>query len=186
MNPLWTGHLCILLYYNISGDVFHGHVDYGDGNGSSEEATHALVFMAVAINSSWKLPIAHFFTSSVSGEVQANLLTLAISYLNDTGAVVTNITCDNAASNLTTIRLLGGKVQNHLNLDPSLTVKNVLDMPIYAILDPCHILKLVRGALHDYQLIYMSDGTAPANWQHISSLHNLQTTEGLHLGKNME
>ncbi len=68
------------------------------------------MFMAVAINSSWKLPFAHFFTSSVSDEVQANLLTLAIS--NDTGAVVTNITCDKSASILNTIRILGGKVQN--------------------------------------------------------------------------
>ncbi len=127
---------------------------------------------SVSVNSSWKLPFAHFFTSSVSGEVQANSLTLAISYLNDTGAVVTNITCNKSASNLNTFRLLGGEVQNHLNLDPSLSVMNVLDMPIHAIRDPCHILKLVRGAL----LIYMSGGTAPANWQHISSLHNLQTT----------
>jgi hypothetical protein len=132
------------------------------------------------------MPFAHFFTSSVRGKVQANLLILAISYLKDTGAVVANITCDKSASNLNTIRLLGSKVQNHLNLDPSLSVKNVLDMPIHVIRDPCHILKLVRGALHDYQLIYMSGGTAPANWQHISSLHNLQTTEGLHLGKRME
>ncbi len=87
---------------------------------------------------------------------------------------------------LNTFRLLGCKVQSHLNLDPSLSVNNVLDMPIHAIRDPCHILKLVRGALHDYQLIYMSGGTAPANWQHISSLHNMQTTEGLHIGKHME
>jgi hypothetical protein len=128
--------------------------------------------MAVAINSSWKLPIADFFTSSVSGEVQANSLTLAISYLNDTGAVVTNITCDKLASNLNTIRLLGSKVQNHLNLDPSLSVKNVLDMPIHAIRDPCHILKLVRGVLHDYQLNYMSGGQL----QQISSTSRLFTT----------
>ena len=148
----------------------------------SEEATHALVFMVVALNSSWKLPIAHFFTQSISGQIQANLLTLAISYLNEMGAVVTNITCDNAASNLATIRLLGANISSHVNLKTSLDLHNVMDIPILVILDPCHILKLVRGALHDCQIIYSSGESAPATWQHISSLHELQTAEGLHLG----
>jgi hypothetical protein len=166
----------------FAGGEFHGHVDYGDGNVSSEEATHALVIMAVSINSSWKLPIAHFFTSSITSEVQANLLTLATSYLNDTGAIITNMTCDNAASNLATIRLLGGNVSNHMNLKASLDLVNVLDIPIMVILDPCHILKLVRGTLHDCQVIYSSETSAPAKWQHISSLQELQSNEGLHLG----
>jgi hypothetical protein len=55
-------------------------------------------------------------------------------------------------------------------------------IPILVILDPCHILKLVRGALHDCQLIYSSEESAPATWQHISSLHDLQLAEVLHLG----
>jgi hypothetical protein len=110
---------------HIAGGQFHGHVDYGDGNVSSEEATHALVYMVVSLNCSWKLPIAHFFTSSASGEIQANLLTLAASYLNETGAVLTNITCDNAASNLSAIRLLSGNVNIHTNLKPFLDLQNV-------------------------------------------------------------
>jgi hypothetical protein len=167
------------------GGEFHGHVDYGDGNVNSEEATHALVFMVVSLNGSWKLPIAHFFTSTSTGEVQANLLTLATSYVNETGAIITNITCDNAASNLATIRLLGGIVSNPTNIKPFLDLRNVIDIPILIILDPCHILKLVRGALHDYQIIHSSEETSPAKWEHIASLHDLQMKEGLHLGNNI-
>jgi hypothetical protein len=37
-----------LLWY-ISGEEFHGNIDYIVGNVSSEEAMHALVFKAVAI-----------------------------------------------------------------------------------------------------------------------------------------
>ena len=40
----------------------------GDGLQSNEEATHALVFMVVAVNSTWKLPFAHFFTKTATGE----------------------------------------------------------------------------------------------------------------------
>ena len=35
-------------------------VDYGDEERSEKLATHALVFMLVAVNDSWKIPIAHF------------------------------------------------------------------------------------------------------------------------------
>ncbi len=169
----------------IAGGEFHGHVDYGDGNVSSEEATHALVFMAVCLNSSWKLPIAHFFTSSITSEIQANLLSLATSYLSETGAIITNITCDNAATNLATIRLLGGNVSSHTNLKISLDLLNVLNIPILVILDPCHILKLVRGTFHDCHVIYSTETSAPAKWQHIASLHELQSEEGLHLGNGV-
>lgn len=169
----------------ISGGEFQGHVDYGDGNVCSEEATHALVFMVVALNNSWKLPIAHFFTSSIRSEIQANLLTLAISYVNETGALLTNITCDNAATNLSSLRLLGANVSNHLNLKVSLDLTNVMNIPILVVLDPCHILKLVRGTLHDCGIIYSTEESAPAMWQHISCLHDLQSAEGLHLGNKL-
>jgi len=138
--------------------------------------------MCVALNNSWKLPIAHFFTSSITSEVQANLLTLATSYVNETGAILTNMTCDNAASNLSTLRLLGGNVNNYSNMKFSLDLRNSMGIPILIVLDPCHILKLVRGTLHDYAIIYSSEVSAPASWQHISSLQDLQSAEGLHLG----
>jgi hypothetical protein len=37
------------------------------------EATNALVFMVVALNNTWKLPVAHFFVTSLSGK---NAITL--------------------------------------------------------------------------------------------------------------
>jgi hypothetical protein len=147
--------------------------DYGDGNVNSEEVRHALVFMVVLLKSSWKLQIAHFFTSTSIGEVQANLLTLATSYVYETGAIITNITCDNVASNLAITCLLGDIVCNPMNIKPSLDLQYVIDIPILIILDPCHILKLVRGALHDCQIIHLSEETSSAKWEHIASLHDL-------------
>jgi hypothetical protein len=36
---------------------------------NATEATNALVFMAVALNSSWKLPLAYFLVTSLSGKI---------------------------------------------------------------------------------------------------------------------
>jgi hypothetical protein len=36
---------------------------------NANEATNALVFMAVALNSSWKLPLAYFLVNSLSGKL---------------------------------------------------------------------------------------------------------------------
>ena len=47
---------------------FSGCVDYGDGDENDVPATHALVFMLVGLNKSWKIPFAHFFTDSVNGK----------------------------------------------------------------------------------------------------------------------
>ena len=88
-----------------------GMVDYGvDGSQTDEEATHALCFVAVALNGSWKLPIAHFFTSTINGQELANLVTIGLDYLNEIGCIVTNLTSDNASSNITMLRLLGAKI----------------------------------------------------------------------------
>jgi hypothetical protein len=45
-----------------------GTVDYGFGDSSDELATHALVFMVVALNGTFKLPIAHFFTTGIGAQ----------------------------------------------------------------------------------------------------------------------
>jgi hypothetical protein len=43
-------------------------VDCGLEESNDQLATHALVFMVVALNGSFKIPIAHFFTTSVSAK----------------------------------------------------------------------------------------------------------------------
>jgi hypothetical protein len=51
----------------ILGTNFVGVVDFGLGESSEQAATHALVFMVVALNGSFKIPIAHFFTTGIKG-----------------------------------------------------------------------------------------------------------------------
>lgn len=54
----------------------HGYIDFGNGllSETGEEAKRALVFMIVAINGSWKLPVAYFLVNSVKSQQKATLV----------------------------------------------------------------------------------------------------------------
>ncbi|KAF2885085.1 hypothetical protein ILUMI_21088 [Ignelater luminosus] len=81
---------------------FYGGVDLGShmsfesDNDNLPKATHALVFMAVAINGSFKVPIAYFLIKSLTGEERANLLSKCLELINDTGAKAVSIVFDGA------------------------------------------------------------------------------------------
>ena len=74
----------------------------------------------------------------------ANLITLEIENLNESGAIVTNITCNNAASNITALTLLGARISRIGDLKVTIDPKNCLGEEICVILDTCHLMKLVR------------------------------------------
>ena len=54
---------------------YHGYVDVGAGRKDDDkEAKEALVFMAVSINETWKIPLGYFLIDGLSGEEKANLV----------------------------------------------------------------------------------------------------------------
>lgn len=65
-------------YEDFNGKLY-GCVDLGTGNiendqDNVQEATNALVFLAVCLNGHWKVPIGYFLVHSFSGSERANLL----------------------------------------------------------------------------------------------------------------
>ena len=114
----------------------------------------------------------------------ANLVTLAIEYLNDTKIIVTNITADNAQSNITMFSLLGAKLNDAENLKVTLDLVNALGEPICVIQDVSHLMKIVRNAFGELSIFYLPDGSKIL-WSHIVSLQNLQWEKGLHLANKL-
>ena len=112
------------------------------------------------------------------------MVTLAVDYLNETEIVVTNITADNAQSNITMFHLLGAQLNDADNLKVTLDLENVLGKPIVVIQDVSHIEKLVRNAYGDLQIFYLPDGSQVL-WNHVAALHRLQTDKGLHLANKV-
>lgn len=62
-------------------------------------AKEALVFLVVALNSNWKVPVGYFLTNSLTGQEKANLVTW-LQNLNDVGAIIKTLTFDEATSNI--------------------------------------------------------------------------------------
>lgn len=88
------------------------------------------------------------------------------------------MTYDGAAVNLSVLRSLGCKL-DLTELDASFP-HPVTKKPVFAMLDPCHMLKLLRNVLCDKKAIVNANKQF-LFWKHINELHEIQYIEGLRL-----
>ena len=168
---------------NISwdGQRFRGYVDIGNGipdDDSSPVAKDALVFMAVSVNSFWKVPIAYFLVDGMSGSERANLVNVAIKKLFDTGVRVISLTCDGPSCHFTMLSSLGANISNPSNLKTYFQHPLDRSKRVHVILDICHMLKLVRNTLGSGGIIVDKDGNK-IRWKYIEELESIQSKEGL-------
>jgi len=91
----------------------HGFVDLGTDADMAEGllATHALVFMLVALNDGWKIHCGYFFIDGLDGEERANLVRLCLDKCYDAGVQVGSITCDGPAPNFSMFQALGANLK---------------------------------------------------------------------------
>lgn len=164
---------------------FCGNCDMGNNIANEEHniAKEALVFLVVGVNELWKVPVGYFLINSITGEQKANLVFQCLSLLHNCGICIKSVTCDGVANNLSMIRLLKCNISN------SRCLQGYFEHPIsrqkvHIFLDPCHMLKLVRNMLGDYKCIVNGKGQS-IKWEYIIALHELQETEGLHLGNKL-
>ena len=130
-----------------------GYVDLGIQSSNIDtdslpEAKDALVFLLVAINSRWKIPIAYFLINGLSGKEKSNMVNKSIEIVHGTGAVVVSLTFDGAAANMTMSKELGANLSRN-NLK-SYFQNPVTHDPIFIFIDMCHVIKLLRNALGDW------------------------------------
>lgn len=148
-----------------------GFVDLGQQEGEEGVmAKEALVFLAVGLRGNWKIPIAYFFTRTVSAQLQAQLIKHALCKLHEAGLKVHVITMDGHASNVSMVKLLG------CSLEPY-KLKTYFEHPsskepVYIMFDACHMLKLVRNMLEAYRLLVGSDGKI--SWEYVKELQKVQ------------
>ena len=109
----------------------------------------------------------------------ASLAETCIDKINETGAVLMSLTCDNPSSNWSMLNHLGANI-SYKALKVSLDKKNVLGIPVFVTLDACHLIKLVRNAFGTLKVIKDMNGDT-INWCYIEELLKLQEQEGLHL-----
>lgn len=92
----------------FKGNRLIGYVNYGTGTENCDglpKATQALVFMLVAINSNWKIPVGYFLINGIASTEKSNLINLCLQHVSKTGVIVKTLTFDGTASNFSTAEL---------------------------------------------------------------------------------
>ena len=139
--------MAIRQHVEFDGKVFHGYINCGTSidNDDLSLAKEALVFMIVGVNSSLKMPVGYFLIDSVNSSQKVNLVNQCYTLLNSVNVEVISFTFDGCPTNLSMARQLG------CNFDKDALKTNfchpVTKSDVYVLLDPCHMLKLVRNTL---------------------------------------
>jgi len=168
-----------------SGKVY-GFVDLGNGpldDPLQPHATKALVLIAVSIIGHWKLPLAYLFTDSTNAQLQATLIESVITQLYQSGCVAVSLTFDGLAANLKTVQFLGGNldIEKFFSRFPHPCISGFY---VSVVLDTCHMMKLFRNLLDEYQQILVPN-FGLAQWKHVENLNAKQQDEGLTLGNKL-
>lgn len=156
------------------GNKFHGLVDIGTNDNDCEdvvEANYALVFMLVALNGHFKTPVAYYFIHSLASDERANITRQILLFLHEYGiSDVCALTFDGASTNISMVEELGCKVRN--DEENTFFQHPATGTPIFAVLDACHMAKLVRTTFAHFILI--DDGGRKVDWHYIVELVKYQ------------
>jgi len=164
----------------------HGFTNIGNGplDGPSQpQATKVLAVVAVGLLGHWKLPLGYYLTDGVNSQVQCSVITDVVTKLWECGSLAVSVTFDGLSCNLKTVELLGGSVDVD-QMHSCFPHPVVPDFYVRIILDACHMVKLMRNLLCEYQIIKIPN-IGSAKWQHIALLHEEQKTQGLNLGNHL-
>ena len=168
---------------NVNGKEY-GYIEMGKGVDEEEipAAENALAIMVVCGNSDWKIPVAYYFITALSGEEKANIVLENLNALHTTGITITSITFDGLQSNITMCTKLG-VLQTVENSEKQYFIHPITRKEVYIIYDGCHILKLVRNCIAVEDL-YDSDGNI-ISWSYLKVLVDSQEINGLHAGNKL-
>lgn len=175
--------------WDLSRKEFMGHDTVGNklaNTLNNEEiciplSSHVLVFMVTGIEVEFKITIAYFFHSDLSGDEQAALLDDALLRLKNVGVQVVSFTFDGDRRNIKTMEVLGADYKNGKPyFQNPYDKKNI----VYAVLDVPHMIKLIRNCLGNKSVLYDEENNA-IRWQLFKSLVDFQTSNNIDLGNKV-
>lgn len=162
-------------------DKYYGFVNFGDAaNNVCAIANKALVFMLVAVNESWKEPVAYFFIDSVKSEQKAELLKQVYAAITTCSILVCNVTFAGCTTNFAVCNLFAADM---INIKTCHTKLNFLG-ETFALPDPSHMVKFVRNCFGERKITIDGNGGV-INFRYLEMLVILQEEEGLHLANKI-
>ena len=142
--------------WDAKNDKYTGFINYGPITPEHPDtlASEALVFLLVGTRSHWKCPIGYFLCDKIPSDIQAQLVRTALKMAAEAGLSVWSVTADGTSVNFSTFYNLGCRF--------GATFENMITKfkhpteayYVYAILGPCHMLKLSRNAFSRSFIIY--------------------------------
>jgi len=158
--------MCIKKHIEVDtqNNVF-GYIDLGTGKHTDDGddlplARNALVFLVVALNEYWKLPIAYFLIDGMTGAERGNLLTKAIELISETGANINSVTFDGTYVYMCTSLRDGFELAN----SKPFCFNPITKEKLFAFYYPAHMIKLIRNTLGDNKIIINSK-TEMIKWE---------------------
>jgi len=189
LNPVYFAlvmdEMAVRQHVEWDGTNYHGYVNVSDSicNESMEEAKEALVFIVVAINEAWEIPVGYFLINHINSSQKAELVNRCIDLLSKTGVTIVSLTFDGCPTNINMMKILGCSL-NANNMNTSFKVDGVVN-PIFIIPDPAHMVKLVRNTFGEKcKFIDLNGGVI--DFEYINKLLILQEDEGCHLTNKLK
>lgn len=136
-------------------------------------AKYALVFLVVGPD--FKLPIAYELLNGLEGNDRAALTLRVIKNIEEVGTRVISLSSDALAANITTAESLGVKFGEGNTYFTSPTYP---EQKIYFILDPPHMLKLVRKHFASNKIHYRNE---LVNWDLLKILMDKQSMDNFNM-----
>lgn len=134
-------------------------------------ATEVILFMFTGINDDIKIPVAYYFTAPTDAETRYALAQKILKEVIDCGVMLTSITFDGHSSNPGVCEKMGANLNVFTSdFNPSFNVGN---SKIHIILDPSHMLKMMRGAIGNRKILYNSENK-PIKWLFFERLVNFR------------
>lgn len=164
------------------GEKLVGHVDIGTGVEGDHvlEAKEALVFLVTSINCNFKVPVGYFLVDGITGSQRSDLILQCLELIYETGIRIISLTFDGCAANIAMTKCLGCSIE-----DRKITFNHpVTKDPILVMLDPSHMIKLLRNAFQSYKTFIDPDGKK-IQWNILEELNKLQEKENFHLANKL-
>ncbi|ODM96008.1 DNA transposase THAP9, partial [Orchesella cincta] len=185
VNTLYYALSCDEVYMRKQiihdGDGFIGFTDYGDiveNEEPDKESKTALFLMATAINARHRVPVGYVLTNGLTSDVLANILKKTLEVLHSTNSKVLSITFDGLGVNMRAVTKLGANLEVESDCFQPYFLHPSTQDKVHVILDPSHMIKLLRNLWNHYKVLIDMDGNE-IKWQYISELQKLQSKCGL-------
>lgn len=127
--------------------------------------------------------VGYFLTNGISAGDKAQLIKKFLEFVHQAHVVVTSLTFDGAASNISAVQQLGAELNNPYDLKTFFS-HTVTEKNVYVFLDLCHMIKLLRNCLGALKTFKNSSNDF-IKWKFVSKLVEVQNFEGLHVATKL-